>query len=630
MGEQTCGRIGMSCRITERNSCVFSVWAPEKKSMILHLTGSASDRPGLPAGDRQVMDQKFPMQKDRWGYFTIELDDPRHGDTYFFMPDGQKDYPDPASHFQPAGVDGPSGIVDHNSYPWQDAGWRGSPFGELILYELHVGAFTPSGTFEAIIPLLDDIAAIGVNAIELMPVAQFPGTRNWGYDGVFPYAVQNTYGGPEGLKSLVDACHGRGISVFLDVVYNHLGPEANCFDAFGPYFTERYRTPWGPALNFDGNWSDGVREYFIRNALHWFENYHIDGLRLDAIHEIYDRNAIPVWEQLHREVKDLERQVGRPLHLTAESDLNSPRVIRSPEMGGYGFDAQWMDDFHHALYVLLDKEGISHYQDFGRLDQLAKAYKDGFVHSGEWVQFRRRKHGDSSAGISGEHFIVFNQNHDLPGNRPGGERLSNLVDFERLKLAAGALLLAPYVPLLFMGEEYAEDAPFYFFSDYGDMKRASELREGRKKEFAAFNWDREPPDSQDPAVFQRSKLQWEHRREGRHAILLEWYRQLIRLRKTHPLLKDHSKNNLRVDLLGQSALALSRQGRDGFRRLTGFFNFAEVSVPCILPQHGTSTTEWIKLLDSKETPSLPSAILSGKQFELPPLSVTVFSIGDPA
>jgi maltooligosyltrehalose trehalohydrolase len=597
--------------------------------MILHLTGSASDRPGLPAGDRQVMDQKFPMQKDRWGYFTIELDGPRHGDTYFYMPDGQKDYPDPASHFQPAGVHGPSGIVDHNSYHWHDAGWRGTPFGELIIYELHAGAFTPSGTFKAIIPLLDDITAIGVNAIELMPVAQFPGNRNWGYDGVFPYAVQNTYGGPEGLKSLVDACHLRGISVFLDVVYNHLEPEANCFDAFGPYFTERYRTPWGPALNFDGNWSDGVREYFIRNALHWFENYHIDGLRLDAIHEIYDRNAIPIWEQLHREVKDLEQRAGRPLHLTAESDLNSPRVIRSPEMGGYGFDAQWMDDFHHALYVLLDKEGISHYQDFGRLDQLAKAYKDGFVHSGEWVQFRRRKHGDSSAGISGEHFVVFNQNHDLPGNRPGGERLSNLVDFERLKLAAGALLLAPYVPLLFMGEEYAEDAPFFFFSDYGNMERASQLREGRKKEFAAFNWDQEPPDSQDPAVFQRSKLQWERRHEGRHAILLEWYRRLIRLRKTHPLLKDHSKNNLRVDLLGQSALVLSRQGNDGSRRLSGFFNFAEVPVACTLPQIGTGTTEWIKLLDSKETPSLPSALPSEKPFELPPLSVTVFSFGDP-
>jgi maltooligosyltrehalose trehalohydrolase len=543
----------MSCTTTGR-TCVFSVWAPEKESMLLHLKQPQSrpddpqsrpddprskpddprSRPDDPARAIPLSgrtDRLIPMRKDAKGYFTTQLEGPRHGDTYFFRPNDEKDYPDPSSNYQPHGIHGPSAIVDHSLFHWTDIAWRGSPIGDLIFYELHVGTFTPLGTLEAIIPFLDDIAAIGINAIELMPLAQFPGDRNWGYDGSFPYAVQNTYGGPQGLKKLVDACHRRGLSVFLDVVYNHLGSEGNYFSCFGPYFTEQYHTPWGPALNFDGKWSDGVRDFFVGNALHWYENYHVDGLRLDAIHEIYDRNATNIWTELHRDVKLLEQRSGRPLHLVAESDLNSPRVIRSPDMGGLGFDAQWMDDFHHTLYVLLDKKGISHYRDFGRPDQLSKAFTDGFVHSGQWVDFRKRTHGASSAGIPGQHFIVFNQNHDLPGNRPGGERLSSLVDFERLKLAAGALLLSPYLPLLFMGEEYGENAPFFFFSDYQDQHHAKTMRESRKKEFASFEWDQEPPDPQDPAVFLQSKIKWNLRREGDHAILLDWYKELIRLKE---------------------------------------------------------------------------------------------------
>jgi maltooligosyltrehalose trehalohydrolase len=308
----------------------------------------------------------------------------------------------------------------------------------------------------------------------------------------------------------------------------------------------------------------------------------------------------------------------------AESDLNSPRVIRSPDMGGLGFDAQWMDDFHHTLYVLLDKKGISHYRDFGRPDQLSKAFTDGFVHSGQWVDFRKRTHGASSAGIPGQHFIVFNQNHDLPGNRPGGERLSSLVDFERLKLAAGALLLSPYLPLLFMGEEYGENAPFFFFSDYQDQHHAKTMRESRKKEFASFEWDQEPPDPQDPAVFLQSKIKWNLRREGDHAILLDWYKELIRLRKNHPLLKDLSKNGLRASLLDDSTLALYRTEKDGAMRLACLFNFSDRSVPCTLSHGEQKGKDWIKLLDSARVPSLPDTIASGQSFFLPPLTVGVY------
>jgi maltooligosyltrehalose trehalohydrolase len=522
-------------------------------------------------------------------------------------------------------------LVDHHAYVWQDSNWRGLPFCELIFYELHVGTFTEEGSFEAVIPRLDDLSAIGINAIELMPVAQCPGIRNWGYDGVFPYAVQQTYGGPEGLKKLVDACHRRGIAVFLDVVYNHLGREGNYLPFFGPYFSDKYHTPWGKTFNFDGPWSDGVKDYIIGNVIHWAEHYHIDGLRLDAIHEIFDRNAVTIWDLLHIRVKEWQQRSGRILYLIAESDLNSPRVIRSPEIGGYGFDAQWLDDFHHALYVLLDKEGLQHYRDFGRLEQFAKAYTEGFVHSGQYVQFRQRKHGASSAGICGDRFIVFNQNHDLPGNRPGGERLSVLVDFKKLKLAAAALLLSPYIPMLFMGEEYGEKAPFYFFSDYGDPKLQNELREGRKKEFAAFEWNEDPPDSQDEAVFLRSKLQWDLRREGQHQKLLDWHRLLIQLRKSHPLLRDHSRNNSRADLLGQSGLAVYRRSTNGLRILLCLFNFSGEELPYTFLQEGgydpgpTDGRQWKKLAVSFETP-FPSHFLAGEEAILPPWTATVYEL----
>ncbi|MBD0377325.1 MAG: malto-oligosyltrehalose trehalohydrolase, partial [Flavisolibacter sp.] len=516
------------------NKTVFTVWAPLKKSMILHLV--------------HPYDRQLPMTKDEEGYWQVEVNDLPDDARYFFMPDGEKDYPDPASRFQPAGVHGPSQVVNHALYRWNDQGWKAMPLEEMILYELHVGTFTPKGTFEAIIPRLDDLKAIGINALQLMPISQFPGNRNWGYDGTFPYAVQNSYGGPEGLKKLVDTCHQKGIAVLLDVVYNHIGPEGNYFSRLGPYFTNKYCTPWGDALNFDGDWSDGVRDYFSDNALYWFEHFHIDGLRCDAIHMVFDNGAVHFWELTHHKVKEWEEKLGRPFYLIAESDLNSPKVIKTPEAGGYGFTAQWLDDFHHALYVLLNKEDKERYYDFGRMEQLAKAYTDGFVLSGEWVKFRKRKYGTSSAGMPGNKFIVFTLNHDQVGNRVKGERLCMLVNFERAKLAAAAIMLSPYIPMLFMGEEYGDDTPFYYFVSHSDPALVEAVRKGRKEEFKDFGFDVEPPDPQDEKTFNDSKINWDKRKEGRHKILLQWHEELIRLRKTLSVLKNFEKKDIQVQV----------------------------------------------------------------------------------
>ncbi|RRB04944.1 malto-oligosyltrehalose trehalohydrolase [Larkinella rosea] len=596
---------------------VFTVWAPEKDRMTVHLV--------------HPTDRVVSMEKDNEGYFSVTIEGIRAGDRYFFRPDDGTDYPDPASHFQPEGVHGPSEVVDHSAYAWQDQSWHGLPFRDLILYELHVGTFTPEGTFEAIIPRLDALAETGINALEIMPVAQFPGKRNWGYDGVYPYSVQNSYGGPEAFKKLIDACHARGIAVFLDVVYNHMGPEGNYFSQFGPYFSSKYHTPWGDAINFDGLWSDGVRDYFTNNAIFWLEQFHVDGLRFDAIHEVFDMGAVPIWVQIHDNVKRLEQRLGRPLHLLAESDLNDPKVLKTTELGGFGFDAQWLDDFHHALYALLDHDGKNRYGDFGRLEQLAKAYTDGFVMSGEYTAFRKRKFGASSSGIPGDHFVVFNLNHDQVGNRVGGERLSLLVDFERLKLAAAAVFLSPYVPLLFMGEEYADETPFFYFADHSEENLIQAVKDGRKAEFAAFNANNEHIDPFQEITFTDSKLRWENRTKGKHRIMLDWHRTLIDLRRTEPALQNGAKNGIQVTVLGSAGFGLHRQDPAGMNHLLGLFNLSEEEVTYTLPDW---VSNWQKCLDSKEPQWLENAKIvqavlpeqpePGQTLQLPPLSVTVY------
>jgi maltooligosyltrehalose trehalohydrolase len=568
---------------TAAGDCRFTVWAPEKERLILHLV--------------YPEDKLVEMDKDQDGYFSVALPDIRPGARYYYRPEGTGDYPDPASFFQPEGVHKASQVIDHNRYCWQDGSWCNIPLIEVVLYELHTGTFTKEGTFEAIIPRLRELAEIGINAIELMPVVQFPGNRNWGYDGVYPYAVHNSYGGPEGLKRLVDACHQHGIAVLLDVVYNHLGPEGNYLGKFGPYFTDKYITPWGKAINYDGEWSDGVKDYFIGNILYWFEHYHIDGLRLDAIHTIFDQEAVTIWDIIHREVNALERKLGRTFHLIAESDINSPKVVAGTETGGLGFDAQWLDDFHHALYVLLDPAGRQRYEDFGRLEQLAKAYTDGFVHSGEYVRFRKRRHGASSAGVPGDRFVVFNQNHDQVGNRVGGERLCMLVDFERQKLAAAAIFLAPYIPMLFMGEEFAAETPFLYFVSHSDKDLVKAVREGRKKEFEVYNKGVEQRDPQSESTFNECILDWEVKKEGKHAIMLEWHKLLISLKSTHPVLRNFNKNDVRTEVIEEKGLVLHRLSGDGMDQLLCLFNFSDEPMQYTMPDH---VLRWKKLIDSRE------------------------------
>jgi maltooligosyltrehalose trehalohydrolase len=501
----------------------------------------------------------------------------------------------------------------------------------MVLYEVHVGTFTPEGTFEAIIPRLDSLKEAGINALELMPVAQFPGSRNWGYDGVYPYAVQTSYGGPEGLKKLVDACHQKGLAVLLDVVYNHLGPEGNYFPQFGPYFTDNYCTPWGDAINFDGEWSDGVREYFSNNAVHWFQHYHIDGLRCDAIHAVYDNGAVHFWELTYHKVKCLEKELGKRFHLIAESDLNSPKVVKSPDAGGYGFDAQWLDDFHHALYVLINPDDKERYYDFGKMEQLAKAYTKGFVHSGEWVKFRKRKHGRSSAGVPGNRFVAFNLNHDQAGNRAGGERLCMLVNFERVKLAAAALLLSPYIPLLFMGEEYADSSPFFYFVSHSDRDLIEAVRKGRREEFSDFGFDTGIPDPQDEETFNRSKICWQDRDKKENRVILQWHKELIRMRRTLTPLKNFDKTGVEVQVINQETFVLIRKSAGAAETLYCLFNLSETEVSHTLP-------EWVqkgtKLLDSKASQWRRKEAEAGEHpqvlkidtITLLPLSVVVYSI----
>jgi len=596
--------------------CTFTVWAPEKASMLLHLVED---------------DRLIPMQKDEKEYFSVTVEGVGQGDTYYYQPEGGKDCPDPASHYQPLGIHGPSEVVDHDKYVWQDGAWKGLPLEEMIFYEVHAGTFTEEGTLSAAIRRLDDLVSIGINAIELMPVCQFPGTRNWGYDGVFLYSVQNNYGGPDALKQLVDACHQRGIAVFLDVVYNHVGEEGNYLSFFGPYFSDKYHTPWGKAFNYDGAWSDGVRAFIIDNVLHWAEHYHIDGLRLDAVHEIFDRNAVRIWDQLQDEVRKWGERSGRRLYLVAESDLNSPRVVAPVELGGHGFDAQWLDDFHHALYILLNPSDQQRYYDFGTMEQLVKAYNDGFVHSGEWVKFRKRKHGASSANVPGNKFVVFNQNHDQVGNRADGKRLCMLVDFERVKLASAAILLAPYIPMLFMGEEYADQSPFYYFVSHSDKDLIKAVQEGRRKEFEAFGFDENIPDPQDEKTFLKSKIDWSRRTESRHNSILKWHRELIRLRKEFSALKDFQKRNIEAKAISEKAFVLFRYTAGREEKLMCFFNFSDAEISYNFNFENKAS----KILDSKDKQWLVSAtnekahvisVEKGQTITLQPASIVVYTL----
>jgi maltooligosyltrehalose trehalohydrolase len=474
------------------------------------------------------------------GWWMSEGRHARAGESYCFQIDDAHDLPDPRSGWQPEGVHGPSRVVDHQAFHWTDGEFQARPLSSALIYELHVGTFTAEGTFEAIIPRLDHLKRLGVTHVELMPVADFPGKFGWGYDGVCLFAPRHQYGGPDGLKSLVDACHARGLAVILDVVYNHLGPSGNYLSKFGPYFTDQHHTPWGDAHNFDGPYSDEVRRYFCDNALMWLRDYHLDGLRLDAVHAIVDTSATTFLEQLATEVDVLKAHLGRHLILIAESDLNDPRIVRPWEIGGFGIDAQWSDDFHHALHSVITGEKNGYYSDFGSMCDLATAFETSYVYTGRRSKFRMKRHGRPPIGLTGHHFLGYVQNHDQLGNRAKGDRLCHLTTLERTKVAAALVLTAPFIPMLFQGEEFGSTSPFQYFADFADEPElAKAISEGRRKEFGQFGWKPEDvPEPGSPETFERSKIQWDEVEREPHASLLEWHRRLIALRRKLPQLTD--------------------------------------------------------------------------------------------
>jgi len=592
------------------NKCSFTVWAPQARSVKLQL---------IKTNKRQIV----TLAKAERGYWSREVEGIAPGSLYLYKLDDSIQRADPASYCQPKGVHGPSAVVDHK-FTWQDSNWQGLPLEKMLIYELHVGTFTEEGTFDSIIKRLKELNHLGINTLELMPIVQFPGERNWGYDGVFLYAVQSSYGGPSGLKRFINACHQKGLAVILDVVYNHLGPEGNYLRDFGPYFTEKYKTPWGQSLNFDGPYSDQVREFFFENALYWFREYHLDALRLDAVHAIYDASAKHFIEELSERVQEFSKKSDRKYYLIGESDLNDIRLIKPRSRGGYGLDAQWCDDFHHSLHALLTGEQSGYYKDFGITDDLAKAYQEGFVYSWKYSKYRKRHHGSSSKHLPAKRFVVCIQNHDQIGNRMFGERLSNLVSFEALKLAAGAVILSPYIPMLFMGEEYGEQSPFQYFVSHSEQGLIEAVRKGRAEEFKSFQWKGKCPDPQAVKTFMTSKLRWDKRTKGSHITLLNYYRALLALRKAFPDFTD--KKTIIVRYLSKKQILLWHR-HIGDRQIQCVMNFsqAEQKMQMYAPQN-----VWTKILDSTDKKwkgpgsRLPSTILGKQKVAIPALSLAVF------
>jgi maltooligosyltrehalose trehalohydrolase len=513
---------------------VFEVWAPRAGAM-----------------EVKIGNKKFPMVKEPRGYWSAAVQEAGPGTDYGFVIDGlEPPLPDPRSHWQPDSVHGASRLVDHAAFAWSDSEWQAPPLSSGLIYELHLGTFTTEGTLKAAESRLDYLKTLGVTHVELMPIANFPGKRGWGYDGVDLYAIFNAYGGPDDLKHFVDACHARGLAVLLDVVYNHLGPVGNYLSKFGPYFTHSHTTPWWDAVNFEEAGATEVRRFLIDNALMWLRDYHFDGLRLDAVHAYMDRSAIHFLEQITGEVRRLEAAMGKHFVLIAESDLNDPRIVKAEEAGGYGLDAQWSDDFHHALFSVISGERAGYYEDFGTLAQLAKSLRCVFVYDGNYSAHRKRNHGRQVVGLSGHRFIGFVQNHDQVGNRAQGERISHESGAGRAKIAAALVLTAPFVPMLFQGEEFGASAPFLYFTDYDDPELGRMISEGRKREFEAFGWAPDQiPDPQNEQTFLRSRLNWAELTEQPHGSLLQWHKDLIHLRRSQSKLTDGNLNavNVRFD-----------------------------------------------------------------------------------
>ena len=582
----------------------FCLWAP--------LPGKVSI---------QIGDSRLRMQgPDDRGYWKLSLDAPVGTEYAFLLDEDPTPYPDPRSAHQPRGVHGPSAVYDQRAFRWTDGTWQGSPLEGAVLYELHIGTFTPAGTFDAAIEHLDYLRDLGITHIEVMPVAEWAGERGWGYDGVAMFAVHEPYGGPDGLKRFVDACHKHCIGVILDVVYNHFGPVGNYAGKFGPYTTDRHHTPWGAAINFEREHSDEVRRFFLDNALSWMRDFHIDGLRLDAIHEIFDRSAVHFLEQLSANVATLSATLGRRLVLIAESDLNDPRIVRSIEANGFGMDAQWSDDFHHSLatIVFTDPGHKGYYNDFGAMETLAKAIKDVFVFDGQYSTYRTRSHGRPVGNLSAHHFINFLQNHDQIGNRAFGDRIHETIGLARTRAALGLVLMAPMTPMLFMGEEYAASTPFLYFADHEDPEMAKLVAAGRKREFADFGFDAdEIPNPEDESTFRNSCLNWSEVHEGEHAEMLEYVRSLIRLRRSSPSLNDGDRGHLRVSFSDEKTWL--RMDRNQVSVLLNLGN--EPAEFSLTPQHwlAVASDASARLADGRATvPANSILIASAEERAAPP------------
>jgi maltooligosyltrehalose trehalohydrolase len=509
----------------------FEVWAPYAGSVTVQVDGA-----------------QYGLQRKARGYWAADVEQAHAGSEYGYILDGKGPaIPDPRSPWQPDGVNGLSRLVDHASFAWHDQQWQSPPLATAVIYELHIGTFTAEGTLDAAITRLDYLKDLGITHVEVMPLATFPGERGWGYDGVALFAPQQSYGGPDAVKRFVDAAHTRGLAVINDVVYNHFGPTGNYTGKYGPYLNESHKTPWGGAVNLEEAGSAEVRRFFCDNAMMWLRDYHFDGLRLDAVTAYIDRTAVHFLEQLADEVKALGAHLGKHFFLVAESDLNDPRIVRAREAGGFGIEAQWSDDFHHALWTVLTGEQRGYYRDFGSMQQLATALKEAFVYQGQYSEFRKRHHGRPVHDLPGYRFLGYIQDHDQVGNRAIGDRLSDLVSPGKLKIAAALVLTAPFIPMLFQGEEFAASTPFLYFTDHLDPELAEAVSEGRRNEFAGFGWlPSDIPDPQSPETFCRSRLKWEEMNEQRHAGILDWYKKLIALRRSSRSLMDGDLNATHV------------------------------------------------------------------------------------
>ena len=542
----------------ENASPTIKVWAPHARSLTLKVDGK----------------NNTPLMRMQYGFWQANCPDILPGDRYKLKINNKDPFPDPASLSQPDGVHDSSEAIDLNTIrSIRDHNWKGISTHDLIIYELHVGTFTPEGTFSAMKEKIRYLKELGINAIKIMPVGAFPGNRNWGYDGVFPFAAQASYGGALELAKLVKSCHENGIAVILDVVYNHLGPEGNYLNAFGPYFTGKYQTPWGKAINFDDAWCDGVRQYFLENALMWLRDFHIDGLRLDAVHAIKDFSPKHFLRELSEHVQILNQKTGTRHFLIGESDLNDTRFINPLNKDGFGLDAQWCDDWHHALHALVTGERNGYYSGFGKLQHLAKSLNHAFVYNGNYAEYRKRIFGTPTTGQPGNKFLIYTQNHDQVGNHAMGDRLSTLVDFETLKLAAAIMFFSPFIPMVFMGEEYAENNPFLYFISHSDPHLVEKVRIGRKREYRDFLKNMTPPDPFDEESFQKSKLKWDYSKYHQKSHMLAFYKKCIELRKQYSLFEAGNRDNVLADeIVKDNVLLFSNYNTE--MKITALFNFS--------------------------------------------------------